>query len=351
MNTVIIGCGRVSEHYKKIFSISKRIQKIKIIAVCDKDFNKAKSLSNFFNAKPYASIDELLLNENMIDTAIILTPSGLHFDHIKIFLSKGINVISEKPTTMNPDQSSFLVDICRDNKVFCATVFQNRWNSPIKLLKDKVSNNELGKLLLINVKLHWCRFQEYYNDGWHGTWKLDGGVLNQQAIHHVDAMRWIFGPVKEVFALKSTLVNKLEAEDTLVANIKFENEALGTIDLTTAARPKDLEASISVIGTKGNIKIGGIALNKIDEWYLPSDKRSVDEIKSSYSYEVDSGYGWSHEDFLIQVLDCFEKKISPEVNLNSSIDTQNLIHAIYASTELKKLVYLKDKPRSKLLGV
>ena len=351
MNTVLIGCGRVAQHYKKIFKKSKKIHDLKIIAVCDLDLNKSNEFSNFFNSRSYTNIDKLYSEEKNIDTAIILTPSGMHFEHCKFFLEKSINVICEKPTTMNPDHSKELTKLCKDNNVFCATVYQNRWNPTIILLKEKIAQNELGKILIINVKLHWCRFQEYYEDGWHGTWKFDGGVLNQQAIHHIDAMRWIFGPVTETFAIKTNLMNKLEAEDSLVATIKFENGALGTIDITTAVRPDDLEASISVIGTKGNIKISGIALNKIDSWHLPTDKRPPEKIIKNYSYEVDSGYGWSHEDFLAQVLDCFKKNITPEVNLSSAIETQKVIHAIYASTELNKPVYLKDNPRSKLLGV
>ena len=110
--------------------------------------------------------------------------------------------------------------------------------------------------------MRWCRLQDYYEDGWHGTWKYDGGVINQQAIHHVDALNWLLGPVDSLTATITNRLNNLEAEDTLVSIMKFENGALGTIEATTAARPEDFEASLSVVGENGMVLVGGIALNK-----------------------------------------------------------------------------------------
>ena len=107
----------------------------------------------------------------------------------------------------------------------------------------------------VSLSLRWCRLQEYYDDGWHGTWAQDGGVTNQQAIHHVDAWTWICGEVNSVSAISATRANKLQAEDTLVAAVELENGGLATLELTTAARPKDIEASVTITGTNGVAQI------------------------------------------------------------------------------------------------
>ena len=146
-------------------------------------------------------------------------------------------------------------------------VYQNRLNPAIQFLKNELNKGVFGKIITASIRLRWARYQDYYEDEWHGTWKQDGGVINQQAIHHVDVMNWLCGPVTEVCATGGNLINNLEAEDTMVGIIKFKNGSFGTIEATTGLRPKDQEASISIVGDKAIATVGGIALNKIEKWY------------------------------------------------------------------------------------
>ena len=135
------------------------------------------------------------------------------------------------------------------------------------------------------MRLIWCRYQNYYNDKWHGTWKNDGGVLNQQAIHHLDALNWLIGPIKEVFANCSNQMNKLEAEDTITSILKLKNNAVGTFHATTAARPKDIFAEISIFGTKGYIEVSGPALNELKKVNLNQkeySKRSLNKYSEKF---------------------------------------------------------------------
>ena len=168
--------------------------------------------------------------------------------------------------------------------------FQNRLNPAILKLSEAVNNNRFGKITTGTIRLRWCREQEYYEDGWHGTWAQDGGVINQQAIHHVDALNWLLGPVDSVCATMGNRKNQLEAEDTMVAILRFASGAMGTIEATTAAT-KDVEASLSIIGETGMAVVGGIALNKIEVWDFEKPVHGDEEAKQTHSQEVPSGYG------------------------------------------------------------
>ena len=144
-----------------------------------------------------------------------------------------------------------------------AVAFQNRLNPSIAYVKNLLLKKKFGKIISSSVRLRWCRYQDYYNDDWHGKWSMDGGVLNQQAIHHIDAINYLIGKIETVAAFSTKRINKLEAEDTIVSILKFKNGSLGTFEATTAARPIDLEASLAITGDKGYVDISGIALNNI----------------------------------------------------------------------------------------
>ena len=199
--------------------------------------------------------------------------------------------------------------------------------------------------------MRWCRKQEYYNDEWHGKWFIDGGVINQQAIHHIDALNWIVGPVQKVCSLSANQLNKLEAEDTLVAALKFANGGLGTIEATTAARPEDFEASISIIGEKGIAEIGGVALNEIKKWKFVEEEKADRDVISKFSQNVPTGMGLSHLTLLKEVLKTLiNKKNEPIISAEESLNTTKLIHALYKSDEEKKWIDLRENPVSSRLG-
>tara|TARA_B100000780_G_scaffold279121_1_gene255732 strand:- start:3537 stop:4607 length:1071 start_codon:yes stop_codon:yes gene_type:complete len=348
INIAIVGCGRVAEHYYKIFKIGK-ISNINITGVCDKKLKKAKLFASKYKSEWFTSLEKML-NSLDIDLLIICTPSGLHYSHAKKSLKKNINVLVEKPISMIPAQGEELIKIAKKNNLYFAVAFQNRYNQAIICLKDAILKKRFGKIITIAVVLRWCRYQKYYNDEWHGTWKNDGGVINQQAIHHVDALNWLFGPIKSVNAIIKNRLNKLQAEDTLVSSLELFNGSLCTVEATTAARPKDYEASISVIGEKGHAKIGGIALNEIIEWEFINKKKEDKKVKKLYSQKFDNGYGLSHLPLIIDALKKISLKKKNYSSTVSALETTKVIHAFYSSSEKKKMILLKNKPQSKKLG-
>lgn len=346
----ILGAGRVIQNRLADVFLNE-VTNCKVVAVCDLIEERAYNVARQFKAEPSVN-EQMLFQNNNVDVIFIATESGNHYDHAKKALSAGKHVVVEKPPTMTPEQLLEIGEFANHKGLMYAPVFQNRLNPAVRILKEHYSMGRFGKIVLATVRLRWCRYQDYYDDGWHGTWKMDGGVINQQAIHHIDALQWVCGSVENVFAMQTNALNSLEAEDTTVASVKFENGALGAIEATTAARPEDFEASLSIVGEKGMVVIGGIALNNIEKWTFVD---AIDEdkiIPSNYSQDVPTGYGLSHGPLLQIIIDRLEgKRIDPPITAKDCLPTLKLVHALYHSNETGKVIRLKDNLISKRLGI
>ena len=350
LNIAIVGCGRVAEHYReKVFN--KNFFKIaKILAVSDKSLIKAKKYANLINSEFYKDYKDFNFYKN-IDLVLIMTSSGSHYEIARFFLKKKIHVLCEKPLTMTSEKAIVLDKLSKNNKVHCGVIFQNRFNKSIKFLENLVINKKFGKIISVSISLLWSRFQKYYDDEWHGKWKEDGGVINQQAIHHIDVMRWLFGPVISVSAVKSNRLNELEAEDTMHAILKFKKNFNGSIEATTATRPKDLKASITVLGERGTIEIGGLALNEIKYFEMKNFKINSNQVKKKYSEKVKNGYGNSHCILVNETIKrLLNKNLVPLVSCKEALLTTNLVHSIYVSCENNKWIDLSRNKKSKYLG-
>lgn len=345
----LLGAGRVAQHYKSIFD-SGVVSGFEIVGVCDLDIKAASTLARHWKCDSFISIDEMLESIKP-DLVLVLTPSGAHYQNVKQVLQAGIHVLVEKPATMIPNESSELIEIAHQKNLMLGVAFQNRLNPAIQFLSKAVKADRFGQITTATVRLRWCRFQDYYNDGWHGTWEHDGGVINQQAIHHVDAMNWLLGPVESVCATIENRINDLEAEDTMVAILRFKNGALGTIEATTAARPRDFEASLSIIGEMGAAVIGGIGLNNIETWEFVEPEADDADAHVIYSRDIPNGYGLSHGPLLQDTINSLQKNsISCPVSVEESIDTNKLIHALYRSVEIGGWVNIDENPISVKLG-
>ena len=344
-----VGCGKVANHYKNLIK-QNPIKNLEISGVCDSNLETAKIFSEKFSKKYFNDLNKML-SEIEIDLVIVCSPSGLHYEQSKKIIENGNNLIVEKPLTLTVHQSEALKEAALKKNVILNVAFQNRLNPAIQILKKNFEKKRFGKVVTATVRLRWCRKQEYYNDAWHGKWFSDGGVINQQAIHHIDAFNWIVGPVEKVCSLSANQLNKLEAEDTFISILKLDNGGLGTIEATTAARPEDFEASISIVGEKGMAEIGGIALNEIKKWKFVKPEDDDEKVFEKYSQKVPNGFGLSHISLLKEVINTIIKKENKTViSAEDSIKTTKLIHALYKSDEEKNWIKLKDNPISSRLG-
>ncbi len=347
---LIIGCGRVANHYrylaKKIFNRNN-----KVVAVADLDRIKSESFGNFFNCNSYLDYETAIKNESP-NLIIILTPSGSHYEIGMKCLKKKINTVVEKPMAMTPNECNKLINYAKKNKLLFSTVFQNRFNPSIVFVNDLIKKGLFGKIVTANIRLRWARYQDYYEDGWHGTWRNDGGVINQQCIHHIDILNMINGPIKEVCAYSLNVINNLEAEDTMTAIFNFKNNSTGTLEATTAARPHDIEASLSIIAEKGYFEIGGIALNKIKYIHLNNNKINQKKIIKQLSEKVPGGYGLSHFRFYKKLFNSLNNNlIIPPVDNESASQTTRIIHALYKSSETKSWIKVDNNSISNKLGI
>jgi UDP-N-acetyl-2-amino-2-deoxyglucuronate dehydrogenase len=231
-------------------------------------------------------------------------------------------------------------------------VKQNRFNVPVVKLREALEQGRFGRLVLGTVRVRWCRTQEYYDqDPWRGTWALDGGVLSNQASHHVDLLEWMLGDVDTVFARSTTALARIEAEDTAVVVLRFRSGALGIIEATTAARPVDLEGSLSLLGEYGSVEIGGFAVNEIKVWKFSRPEPSDADVMARYSVNPPSVYGFGHQAYYQHVIDCIRNDKQQLVDGLEGRRSLELISAIYESIETSSEVQLRFRPARCRLGV
>ncbi len=335
----LIGCGRISK--KHFEAISLHSSKFELVAVCDNDNLKLSQLEIDGNLNKYISLDEMLKNENL-DIVTICSPSGYHSEHAIMCAKKGINVVTEKPMATKYEDALNMVNICKENKVKLFVVKQNRYNQTLVELKKAIDDKRFGDIKLVTTNVFWHRDQSYYDQAdWRGTLELDGGALMNQASHYVDLLSWFFGSVKSVNAISSKSL-KIEAEDTIVLNIEFQNGAIGTMNVSMLAYDKNFEGSITILGEKGLVRVGGLAVNKIEHWqfedYLPNDKIIMDA-----NYNIDNIYGKGHSKFYEQMYEAMNNKNVEITYGEHGLKSLEIILAAYKSVEFKKTIDLPIK--------
>lgn len=346
----VLGCGRVSARYREVFR-DELTDIAEVVAVADKVGDKARSFSDDVGGSPI--VDGIAgLVAAKPDLVCILTESGNHYDHAKALLSAGINVIVEKPVALRLEHAEELSALAKAKGLICAEIKQNRYNPAVRFLRRMMDEGRFGRIVSLGVRVHWSRDQSYYDDPWHGRWRMDGGVLAQQAIHHLDAMRWLGGPIEAVCAQGRAIVNRLEAEDTATAIVRFASGAMGTIEATTAARPRDFEASLHIVGEAALAKVGGRAINLIETWE-PVEATAEDEgVAERHSQDVPTSYGLGHGPYIRDVVDCWRAgRTDVPVSVDEGAKALAFLHALYRSMETGGWVSLADKPKSERLGL
>ena len=282
---------------------------------------------------------EMLDSEN-IDIVTICTPSGIHPDQAILAADHGVHVITEKPMATRWSDGLRMVRACDNAGVRLFVVKQNRNNSTLKLLKRAISEKRFGKIYMVNLNVFWTRPQEYYDSAkWRGTWELDGGAFMNQASHYVDLIEWLIGPVDSVQAMTATQARDIEVEDTGVMNIRWRSGALGSMNVTMLTYPKNYEGSITVIGEKGTVRIGGVAVNEIKQWEF-NDKRDYDDQVKSASYKTTSVYGFGHTLYYQNVIDVLKKKKAPEIDGREGLKSLEVLIAAYLSARDGQIVSL-----------
>lgn len=337
---VLIGCGRISERH---FEAISQISDAEIIACCDVIEERAKNAAQKYKIEKYYTDYVKMLDTEKPDAVLICGPSGLHPQMGIEAANRGFHVVTEKPMGINLNQADSLIKACDQNKVNLFVVKQNRLNPPIQLLKKAIDKGRFGRIFSANATVRWTRPQSYYDLAkWRGTWEFDGGAFLNQASHYFDLLYWLIGPIDSVMSQTATLNHNIEVEDMGMGIIKFRNGALGMVEVTMNTFPRNLEGSITVMGENGTVKIGGIAVNKIEHWEF-KDYDDDDRLVNDTTTMPSSVYGFGHTGFLSNVVEVLQGKAEPKTDGRDGRKSLEMILAMYESARTGKMVALPLK--------
>lgn len=349
INIALMGCGRIAKRHAELLGTGQ-IKGARLSAVCDVQLARAEAFGEKFGVPAFHSLDEMLASAQ-VDAVSVLTPSGMHAPHAVAVAKAGKHVIVEKPMALTLDDADAMIAACDEAQVRLFVVKQNRFNVPVVKAREALDSGRLGKLVLGTVRVRWCRDQSYYDhDDWRGTYAQDGGVIANQASHHVDMLSWFMGPVESVHARGSRALVNIEAEDTCVATLRFRNGAVGVVEATGATRPRDLEGSLSVLGSGGAIEIGGFAVNKIRHWQFAEPQPHDSEVVERFSVNPPNVYGFGHQAYYEHIVDVLHGRATALVDGHEGRNSLELVAALYESMASGEEVRLPLVVRHSRLG-
>ncbi len=344
----LIGCGKIGQKHARILP---GLPDVRLLYACDPSAERAAAIA----AKSPGSTATTSLPQALDDPAVeivsICTPSGTHAALGIQAARAGKHVIIEKPLALRLDEADRLIETCDRRGVKLFVVQQNRYNRPVQALRRALETDRLGHVFLGSVRVLWNRSQAYYDEEpWRGTWAQDGGVLTNQASHHIDLLIWMMGEVESVFARGRTVLHRIETEDTGVVLIKFRNGGFGVVEATTCAEPRDLEGSLSLYGEGGTVEIGGFAANELKTWAFkdaaPEDATVFDEWGRN-----PQEFGYNHRAFYMDALEVLRSDRRALLDGIEGRKSLEVINAIYESIETGNEVSLRFEPKRCRLGI
>ncbi len=337
LNFAIIGCGRIS--YKHVEGLCENKDISNLVATCDVKVELAhakakeyieKMSDSSIKVRVYEDYKEMIEKED-IDVVTIATESGYHAEIAIYCMNKGKHVIVEKPMAMSIDDANKMIEVAKSNNVKLSVAHQNRFNKPVKKLREAVEGNKFGRIMNCTARILWRRDDNYYKQApWRGTWDLDGGTLMNQCIHNIDLLQWMIGSeVERVYAECDTFRNPIEGEDFGAIVIRFKNGAIGIVEGSAVVYPKNLEETLSIFGTDGTVVIGGLAVNELKTWRF--DGADEEAVKKGLQVEIDSVYGKGHTPLFRDVIEAINEDRKPYVSGEDAIVPLSIILAAYKS--------------------
>ncbi|MDS4016041.1 MAG: Gfo/Idh/MocA family oxidoreductase [Candidatus Accumulibacter sp.] len=324
----LVGCGRIARNH--FAAIEQHDDRVELVDVCDINPEALAQAVEASGATGHASLDSLLATTSA-DLVVLTTPSGLHPEQTVQIAESGRHVMTEKPMATRWHDGLRMVKACDDVNVRLFVVKQNRRNATLQLLKRAVEQKRFGRIYMVNINVFWTRPQGYYDSSsWRGTWEFDGGAFMNQASHYVDLLDWLIGPIESVQAYTATLARDIEVEDSGVMNIRWRSGALGSMNVTMLTYPKNLEGSITLIGEKGTVRVGGVAVNDIQHWEF-AEPHADDDLVRSASYDTTSVYGFGHPLYYDNVIKVLRGEAEPETDGREGLKSLEVLIAAYLS--------------------
>jgi len=333
----LVGCGRIAD--KHFEALDQHKERAELVAVCDTDPVALERAVARTRVRGFASLTELLAGSNA-DVIILATPSGIHAAEAIEAADAGRHVVTEKPMATRWHDGKAMVTACDRAGVKLFVVKQNRQNATVQLLRQAIERRRFGRIYMVSVNVFWSRPQEYYDSAaWRGTWEYDGGAFMNQASHYVDLLDWLVGPVESVHAFTATLARHIEVEDTGVASVRWRSGALGSVSVTMLVHQKNFEGSLTIIGEKGTVRLGGVAVNEIQHWQFAEAEPDDATIREA-SYPTVSVYGHGHPAYYDNVISALRGEAAAETDGREGLRSLELLIGIYLSARDGKTVGL-----------
>ncbi|MDB4061670.1 Gfo/Idh/MocA family oxidoreductase [Vicingaceae bacterium] len=333
----IVGCGRIGKRHASMVNINVDTELVALI-----DINKEieKSLKEEFNVQVFQSIEDFIRSGIKADVVNICTPNFLHASQAIIALQNGSHVVIEKPMALSKvDAEEVIHESLKVNKrVFC--VMQNRYSPPSRWLKEVVESGVLGKVYMANINCFWNRDDEYYQGGaasyWKGKLDKDGGTLFTQFSHFLDTMYWLFGDITNIKANFHDFNHQhtTEFEDSGIVQFDFVKGGAGSINYSTAVYGQNMESSLSIIGEKGSVKVGGQYMNEIVYCLIKDYEQPVlEDTLPPNDYGKYKGSAANHQFVIQNVVDALKRNKTVTTNSLEGLKVVEIIENIY---KLKK---------------
>jgi predicted dehydrogenase len=326
----VIGQGHIGKRHAEMV---RRNDQCELVAVCDIASQKQLGLENI-SEKFYSSAEELLKNHPEVEVVNICTPNGLHAPHAMLALEAGKHVVIEKPMALHRADCEALIHKALQvhKSVFC--VMQNRYSPPSMWLKEIVEKKIVGDVFMVQLNCYWNRDDRYYKKGnWKGTQDLDGGTLFTQFSHWIDIMYWLFGDITDIQAKFADFTHKASTdfEDSGFVSFKFTNGGMGCINYSTAVWDKNLESSLTIIGSEGSVKVGGQYMDVVEacnikDYTMPD----LAPTNPANDYGTYKGSANNHHFVIENVINTIKGKTSISTNAMEGMKVVDIIERIYA---------------------
>jgi UDP-N-acetyl-2-amino-2-deoxyglucuronate dehydrogenase len=325
----VVGCGKIAtNHFNTINELSDQFE---LVGVCDTHADNLKQATTTLKVDGYHDLDSMLNTNRGLDIVTLCSPSGLHAKQTIQIAKRGRHVITEKPMATRWSDGVEMVKTCDEENVRLFVVKQIRYLPVMQLLKNAIKMQRFGRIYLVNLNVFWTRPQAYYDQSkWRGTWEFDGGAFMNQASHHIDLLHWLLGPIQNVQAMMSTLAMNIETEDTGVINIRWRSGALGSMNVTMLTYPKNLETSLTILGEKGSVKIGGVSANTILHWEFDSENEQ-DQIAQQLKSPPPLPANYGHTHYYQNVAKTLRGEAQAETDGREGLRTLELLIAAYVS--------------------
>ncbi len=332
----IIGCGKIAERHAGLLTTGAVPGAI-LHGVYDIDSARGAAFAMRYGAVHYQNVESLA---SSADALTILTPSGTHAQNTEQLAPFGKAIVVEKPMALTLSDADRMINTCAKNGARLFVVKQNRFNRPVVALRSAIEAGRFGKMVLGSVRVRWCRPQAYYDSAkWRGTWMFDGGVLSNQASHHIDLLEWMFGEIDTVCGMAARALANIEAEDTAIGVIRFRSGALGVVEATTATRPRDLEGSLSVLGAGGSVVVGGFSANELVTWNFSEQAVGDETVFQEWGKNpAEPKLGYAHAAYYRHVVECINTGSAALVDGVEGRKSLATLVALYESIEVGRAV-------------